>query len=142
MKIAPLYNQVLVKPIDVDLKTKSGIILTENSTAAIKTQQADVVAIGCGMVTPNGGLMPLQVKVGDRVLIPRGVGIEVREFVDSDKLLLIKEQEIFGIFVIDSVPDISAKTVQETLLSVAPKSSNKPPIAIDNLEVPDADRIE
>lgn len=99
MKVTPLYNLVLVKPPANagDIKTKSGIIVTEHTTRAVKTQIGEVVAVGCGIITSEGNLMKLQVKPGDKILYIRGTGLDVRQEADGDELLMFKESELLGI---------------------------------------------
>lgn len=99
MKIKPLYNYVLVRPNALEVKTKSGLILTEiNQTAGVTVQSGEVLAVGDGMVTSDGKLMPLQVKVGDTVWFRRGGNYQIiKELVDSEELYLFKEVDLLGI---------------------------------------------
>lgn len=94
----PLYNYVLVRPFEFELKTKSGLLMPpEQNKRAIKTQRGEVIAIGNGMIKPEGGLMPLSVKVGDEVLFIRGTGLDMRQEVDGEEILLFKESELLMI---------------------------------------------
>lgn len=105
MKMTPLYNSILVEPIAIDYKTKSGLIIQETGTRAIMTQPGKVLAVGKGMITPDGGFVPLSVKIGDIVLYTRGAGLEMKQTYDGDSVLLLKESEIHCIL----VPDVDEK---------------------------------
>lgn len=95
--IEPLYNNIIVEPLELDLKTTGGIIIQEQGTRAVNMQTGRVVAVGKGMVTPDGSLMPLHVKVGDTVLYVRGSGIPLKYAVSARDLLIFKETDLFGI---------------------------------------------
>ena len=103
IKISPLYNNVIVEPIELEFKTTGGIFIQEQGTRALNMQTGRVVAVGQGMITPEGSLVPLKVKVGDKVLYVRGSGIELRYSVNAPKHLMLKETDLFGI-IDDGVP--------------------------------------
>ena len=93
MNIRPLGDKVLIKRVDAEEKTQSGIYLPES--AKEKPQQAKVVAIGDGRLLDSGGRAPFQVKKGDTVLIGKWGGTEVK--IDDDEMLVIGEDEILGV---------------------------------------------
>src|SRR5205814_3735999 len=89
MKIRPLHDRVIVKRLDEEKKTASGIVIPD--TAAEKPDQGEVTAVGKGKRTDEGQLVPLDVKVGDRVLFGKYTGQTVR--VKGDELLAMREEE-------------------------------------------------
>ena len=93
MKFRPLHDRVVVKRIDAEEKTKGGIIIPD--TAKEKPQEGEVVAVGAGARDEIGKLVPLDVKVGDRVLFGKWSGTEVK--IDGQDLLIMKESDIMGV---------------------------------------------
>ncbi|QFU16741.1 co-chaperone GroES [Microvirga thermotolerans] len=93
MKFRPLHDRVLVKRIDAEEKTAGGIIIPD--TAKEKPQQGEVIAVGPGARDESGKVVPLDVKVGDRVLFGKWSGTEVK--IDGEDLLIMKESDIMGI---------------------------------------------
>ncbi|HEX67806.1 MAG TPA: co-chaperone GroES [bacterium] len=93
MKIEPLGDRVLVKPMEAEEKTKGGIVLPD--TAKEKPQQGEVVAVGKGKTLENGETKPLAVKVGDKVLYGKYAGTEVT--IDGEEYLIIREDDILAI---------------------------------------------
>lgn len=93
MKFRPLHDRVVVKRIEVEEKTKGGIIIPD--TAKEKPQEGEVVAVGPGGRNEDGELVPLDVKAGDRILFGKWSGTEVK--VDGEDLLIMKESDILGI---------------------------------------------
>jgi len=93
MKIQPLGDRVLLKPLDPEEKTKGGIVLPD--TAREKQQKGKVVAVGKGRVLDDGKIKPLEVKVGDTVLFGKYSGSEVK--VDEEEYLLVKEEDILAV---------------------------------------------
>jgi chaperonin GroES len=93
MKFRPLHDRVVVKRIDAEEKTRGGIIIPD--TAKEKPQEGEVVAIGPGSRDEQGKLVPLDVKVGDRVLFGKWSGTEVK--IDGQDLLIMKESDIMGV---------------------------------------------
>ena len=91
--IKPLFDNVLVKPLEAETKTSGGIYLPEN--AKEKPQVAEVMAIGEGMHDQNGKLVPMVVKVGDKVLFSKWGGSEVK--VDREEWKLVKQTDILAI---------------------------------------------
>ena len=93
MKIRPLHDRVIVKRIDEERKSAGGIVIPD--TAAEKPDQGEVVAVGKGKKTDDGKLIPLDVKVGDRVLFGKYSGQTVK--VKGDELLVMREEDIMGV---------------------------------------------
>lgn len=88
VNVKPLHDRVIVRPAEKAEKTAGGIIIPD--TAQEKPQQGEVVAVGNGKVDE-----PLTVKVGDTVLFGKYTGTEIE--IDSEKLLLLRESDIFAI---------------------------------------------
>ena len=93
MKVKPLYDRVLVKRVDPEEKVKGGIIIPD--TAKEKPLEGQVVAIGAGRLDDDGKRIPLEVKVGDRVLIGKYAGTEIK--IDEVEHVIIREDEILGV---------------------------------------------
>jgi chaperonin GroES len=93
MNFRPLHDRVLVKRIDAEEKTAGGIIIPD--TAKEKPQEGEVVAAGPGGRDESGKLIPLDVKVGDRILFGKWSGTEVK--IDGAELLIMKESDIMGV---------------------------------------------
>jgi chaperonin GroES len=95
MKFRPLHDRVVVTRIDAEEKTTGGIIIPD--TAKEKSQEGRVVAIGPGGRDENGKLIPIDVKVGDRILFGKWSGTEVK--IDGVEYLIMKESDIMGVLV-------------------------------------------
>jgi chaperonin GroES len=93
MKFRPLHDRVVVKRIEAEEKTAGGIIIPD--TAKEKPSEGEVVAVGPGGRDETGKLIPVDVKVGDRVLFGKWSGTEVK--VDGKDLLIMKESDIMGV---------------------------------------------
>ena len=93
MQIRPLHDRVIVKRLDEEKKTASGIVIPD--TAAEKPDQGEVMAVGKGKLSEEGKLVPVEVKVGDRVLFGKYSGQTVR--VKGDELLVMREEDIMGV---------------------------------------------
>jgi chaperonin GroES len=93
MKIRPLHDRVIVKRLEEERKTASGIVIPD--TAAEKPDQGEVIAVGNGRLLENGTLRPLEVKVGDRVLFGKYSGQTVK--VEGEELLVMREEDIMGV---------------------------------------------
>jgi chaperonin GroES len=93
MKFSPLHDRVLLKPTAAETKTKSGIIIPD--TAQEKPMQGEVVAVGKGKRLDDGRLLPIGVKVGDKVIYGKWSGTEVK-LAGVDHVIL-KEEDLFGI---------------------------------------------
>ncbi|SPE33726.1 Cpn10 chaperonin GroES, small subunit of GroESL [Burkholderiales bacterium] len=93
MKIRPLHDRVIVKRLDNERKTASGIVIPDN--VAEKPDQGEVVAVGPGKRDDNGKLIATELKVGDRVLFGKYAGQAVK--VEGDELLVMREEDIMGV---------------------------------------------
>jgi chaperonin GroES len=93
MKFRPLHDRVVVKRIDAEEKTKGGIIIPD--TAKEKPQEGEVLAVGPGARDENGKLIPLDLKVGDRILFGKWSGTEIK--LDGQDLLIMKESDVMGV---------------------------------------------
>src|SRR3974390_1878278 len=92
MKFRPLHDRVVVKRIDAEEKTAGGIIIPD--TAKEKPSQGEVIAVGPGGRDETGKLIPIDLKVGDRVLFGKWSGTEVK--IDGEELLMMKKSDIRG----------------------------------------------
>ena len=93
LKFRPLHDRVVVKRIDAEEKSKGGIIIPD--TAKEKPQEGEVVAVGPGGRDEAGKLIPIDLKVGDRVLFGKWSGTEVK--IDGQELLIMKESDVMGV---------------------------------------------
>ena len=93
MKIRPLQDRVIVKRLEEEEKTKGGIIIPD--TAKEKPQEGKVIAAGKGKLTDEGKVIPLDVKVGDRILFGKYAGTEVK--IEGEEHLIMREDDILGI---------------------------------------------
>jgi chaperonin GroES len=93
MKIRPLQDRVLVKRIEQEEQVRGGIIIPD--TAKEKPQQAEVIAVGPGKTDDDGKRIPLDVKAGDRILIGKYSGSEIR--VDEEDYVILREDEILAV---------------------------------------------
>lgn len=92
MKIQPLRDRVVLKVLEAEEKTRGGIVLPD--TAKEKPQEGKIVAVGKGMIV-EGKLIPLDVKVGDKVLFGKYSGTEIT--IDGEELLILKEEDILAV---------------------------------------------
>ena len=93
IKLQPLADRVVVRPIEREDKTKSGIILPD--TAKEKPAEGKVAAVGNGKVGDDGKRVPLEVKKGDRILFGKYSGTEVK--VSGEEYLIMREDDVLGI---------------------------------------------
>jgi chaperonin GroES len=93
MKLRPLHDRVIIKRLDQERKTSSGIVIPDN--AAEKPDQGEVLAIGNGKVNDDGKVRPLAVKVGDKVLFGKYSGQAVK--VEGEELLVMREEDIMAV---------------------------------------------
>ena len=93
LKFRPLHDRVVVKRIDAEEKTKGGIIIPD--TAKEKPSQGEITAVGPGGRDEAGKLIPIDLRVGDRVLFGKWSGTEVK--IEGDELLIMKESDIMGV---------------------------------------------
>ena len=91
--VRPLRDRVMVKRLEESEQKVGGIIVPD--TAKEKPQQAEVVAVGSGRILENGERVPLAVKAGDKVLVGKWSGTDVK--IDGEDYLILKEDEILGI---------------------------------------------
>lgn len=91
--IRPLHDRVVIRRLDDERKTKSGIVIPE--TAAEKPSRGEVIAVGQGKVLDNGDHRPVDVKKGDKVLFGKYAGTEVK--VDNEELVIMREEDILGV---------------------------------------------
>jgi chaperonin GroES len=95
MKFRPLHDRVVVKRIEAESKTASGIIIPDN--AKEKPSEGEIVAVGPGGRDEAGKLIPIDVTTGDRVLFGKWSGTEVK--LDGVEYLIMKESDIMGVLV-------------------------------------------
>jgi chaperonin GroES len=95
MKFRPLHDRVVVKRIEAEEKTASGIFIPDN--AKEKPSQGEVIAVGPGARDEAGRVIPIDLKVSDRVLFGKWSGTEVK--IDGAELLIMKESDIMGVVI-------------------------------------------
>jgi chaperonin GroES len=93
MTFRPLHDRILVRRVEADEKTAGGIIIPD--TAKEKPQEGEVIAVGPGGRDEAGKLVPLDVKVGDRILFGKWSGTEIK--LDGEDLLIMKESDVMGV---------------------------------------------
>jgi len=93
MKLRPLHDRVVVKRLENETKTASGIVIPDN--AAEKPDQGEVLAVGPGRLDEDGDRIKMDVKVGDRVLFGKYSGQTVK--VDGEELLVMKEEDLLAV---------------------------------------------
>jgi chaperonin GroES len=93
MKIRPLHDRIIVKRLEEERRTASGIVIPD--TAAEKPDQGEVIAVGSGKRTDDGKVHPLQIKVGDRVLFGKYAGQTVK--VQGEEVLVMREDDVMGV---------------------------------------------
>ncbi len=93
MNIRPLQDRLIVKRIEEETRTAGGLIIPD--TAKEKPQMGEVVAAGNGKKTDDGKVLPLDVKVGDKVLFGKYAGTEIK--VEGKEFLMMREDDILGV---------------------------------------------
>jgi chaperonin GroES len=93
MKVNPIHDRVVVRRINADTQTTSGIIIPDN--VAEKPDQGTVLAVGHGRRTQDGTIVPMTVQVNDQVLFGKHAGQAVK--IDGEEVLVLREEEIFAI---------------------------------------------
>ena len=93
MNLRPLQDRIIVKRLEEETKTAGGILIPD--TAKEKPQQGEVVAVGKGKVTEDGKILPLDVKVGNKVLFGKYAGTEIK--LDGQDYLIMREDDILGV---------------------------------------------
>lgn len=93
MKLRPLGDRIVVEPLEAEEKTKGGIILPD--TAKEKPQEGKVVAVGKGKTDDSGKLIPMEVKVGDKVLYGKYAGTEIT--IEGKEYMILREEDVLAI---------------------------------------------
>jgi chaperonin GroES len=93
VKIRPLHDRVLVKRIEEEEQVKGGIIIPD--TAKEKPQEAEVVAVGPGKLQEDGKRQPMDVSKGDRILVGKYSGSEIK--IDDEDYVILREDEILAV---------------------------------------------
>ena len=93
MKIRPLHDRIIVKRFEGEAKTKGGIIIPD--TAKEKAQEAKVIAVGKGKITDDGKLQPMEVQKGDRILVGKYSGSEIK--IDGEEHVIIREDDVLAV---------------------------------------------
>jgi chaperonin GroES len=93
MNIRPLHDRIIVERLEEETTTASGIIIPDS--AKEKPQQGNVIAVGKGKLTEDGKVLPLDVKVGDKVLFGKYSGTEVK--IDGNEYLMMREDDVLGV---------------------------------------------
>jgi len=93
MKLRPLHDRVIVKRLDTERKTSSGIVIPDN--AAEKPDQGEILAVGNGKIQEDGKVRPMAVKTADKVLFGKYSGQTVK--VDGEELLVMREEDIMAV---------------------------------------------
>lgn len=93
MNIRPLGDKIVVKRLELEEKLKSGLIVPD--TAKEKPQEGEVVAVGKGKMNDKGNIIPMEIKVGDRILFGKYSGNEVK--IDGEEYLIMDQNDVIGI---------------------------------------------
>ena len=93
MNIRPLHDRIIVERLEEETKTAGGIIIPD--TAKEKPQQGKIIAVGKGKITEDGKVLPLDVKVGDRVLFGKYAGTEIK--IEGKEFMMMREDDILGV---------------------------------------------
>jgi chaperonin GroES len=93
LKVKPLADRVVVKPLEEEVQERGGIIIPD--TAKEKPQQGEIVAVGPGGLADDGSRMPMEVSIGDKILYGKYSGSEVR--IDTEDYLIMREGDILAI---------------------------------------------
>src|SRR3954468_5167332 len=106
MNIRPLYDRIVVKRLDNDAeKTASGLFIPDS--AKEKPQEGEVIAVGQGKRADDGKLMPLDVKVGDRILFGKYSGSDIK--MDGNEYLIMREDEVLGVIDVAAAKETKKK---------------------------------
>ena len=93
VNIKPLEDRIVVKPLDAEQTTASGLVIPD--TAKEKPQEGEVIAVGPGKLNDEGKRAPMDVKKGDRVLIGKYSGSDIK--IDDEELVIVREDEILAV---------------------------------------------
>ncbi len=94
MGVRPLHDRILVRRMAEEEKTAGGLFIPD--TAKEKPQKGEIVAAGKGRITEDGKTLPLEVKIGDKVLFAKYSGTELK--LNGEEFLMMREEDILGIF--------------------------------------------
>ncbi|MFN8789879.1 MAG: co-chaperone GroES [Bdellovibrionales bacterium] len=94
MAVRPLHDRILVKRMAEEQKTAGGLYIPD--TAQEKPQRGEIVAAGKGRVTEDGKILPLEVKIGDKVLFSKFAGTELK--LNGEEYLMMREEDVLGVF--------------------------------------------
>ncbi len=93
MKLRPLQDRIIVKRLEEETKTAGGIFIPE--TAKEKPQKGEIVAVGNGKKTDDGKVIPIDLKVGEKVLFGKYAGTEIK--IEGEEYLIMREDDILGV---------------------------------------------
>ena len=93
MKVRPLHDRLLVRRIEEKEQIRGGIIIPD--TAKEKPQEGEVLAVGNGKVLDNGTKLPMELKVGDKILFGKYSGTEIK--IDGEDVLILREDEVLAV---------------------------------------------
>jgi chaperonin GroES len=93
LSVRPLHDRILVRRVQEEEKTAGGIYIPD--TAKEKPQRGEIVAAGKGRVTEDGKVLPLEVKVGDKILFGKYAGTELK--LNGEEYLMMREEDVLGI---------------------------------------------
>jgi chaperonin GroES len=93
MDIRPLHDRIIVERLEEETKTAGGLIIPD--TAKEKPQQGKVIAVGKGKKTEDGKVLPLDVKVGDKILFGKYAGTEIK--IEGKEFLMMREDDVLGV---------------------------------------------
>ena len=93
MKVRPLHDRLLVRRMEEKEQVRGGIIIPD--TAKEKPQEGEVLAAGNGKILENGTKVPMEVKVGDKILFGKYSGTDIK--IDGEEVLILKEDEVLAI---------------------------------------------
>ncbi len=93
MRVRPLHDRIMVRRVEEKESVKGGIIIPD--TAKEKPQEGEVIAVGHGKKTEEGKVIPLDVKAGDRILLGKYSGTEIK--IDNEEYLIVREDEVLGV---------------------------------------------
>ena len=93
MKLRPLQDRIIVKRVEEETMTAGGIFIPE--TAKEKPQKGEIVAVGHGKKTDDGKVVPIDVKVGEKVLFGKYAGTEIK--IEGEEYLIMREDDILGV---------------------------------------------
>jgi chaperonin GroES len=93
MDIRPLHDRIIVERLEEETKTAGGLIIPD--TAKEKPQQGKIIAVGKGKKTEDGKVLPLDVKVGDKILFGKYAGTEIK--IEGKEFLMMREEDVLGV---------------------------------------------